>query len=301
MWGSVARIVRAPPSTFVSTIERHCSGDSSRKPRLAPNPAFAKTASMAPKPSIATRASASTSLHSVTSQPTATARSAPPSSFASSSIGSVRRAPRTTRHPASAARRAVCAPMPLEAPVTRRTLPEPLASTRHRQRSLALRRQARHPAEELSKRLELAVVEGREDLVGKAGGDLSRALELAPALLREVHGVLAAIARVRAPLREPHLLELVDHRDHRARVDQRALDEVALRGPGVRVDQVHDPEVAGVEVERLERLREQRRHPLAVPGEQESGCARERLGRRVVESNWVTHVTDPGTIVPDRL
>ena len=45
----MARIVWATPRTLVRTIERHCSGDSSRKPREAPKPALAKTTSMPPK------------------------------------------------------------------------------------------------------------------------------------------------------------------------------------------------------------------------------------------------------------
>ena len=58
----------ATPSTLVSTIDRQCSGDSSRKPRVAPKPALAKTASMPPKASIAAAARRSLSAHSVTSQ-----------------------------------------------------------------------------------------------------------------------------------------------------------------------------------------------------------------------------------------
>ena len=41
-WPSEARIESATPSTFVSIIDFQCSTDSSRKPRAAPNPAFAK-------------------------------------------------------------------------------------------------------------------------------------------------------------------------------------------------------------------------------------------------------------------
>ena len=44
----MARIVSATPRTLVRTIERQCSGDSSRNPRLAPKPAFANTASIRP-------------------------------------------------------------------------------------------------------------------------------------------------------------------------------------------------------------------------------------------------------------
>src|SRR5690349_23670996 len=39
---TVARMVSAAPYTLVSTIERQNSGDSLRKPRLAPKPALAK-------------------------------------------------------------------------------------------------------------------------------------------------------------------------------------------------------------------------------------------------------------------
>jgi hypothetical protein len=41
-WPSEARIESATPSTFVSIIDLQCSTDSSRKPRAAPKPAFAK-------------------------------------------------------------------------------------------------------------------------------------------------------------------------------------------------------------------------------------------------------------------
>jgi hypothetical protein len=47
-WPSDARIERAAPSTFVSIIDFQCSTDSSRKPRAAPKPAFAKYESMRP-------------------------------------------------------------------------------------------------------------------------------------------------------------------------------------------------------------------------------------------------------------
>ena len=93
----MARIVNATPSTLVSTIERQCSGDSSRNPRLAPKPALANTASIRPKASSAACASAWTSSHSATSQRTAIAASAPPSSSLSASSRSSRRAPRASR------------------------------------------------------------------------------------------------------------------------------------------------------------------------------------------------------------
>ena len=65
--GIAARIVYAAPRTFVSTMSRQCSGVSSRKPRLAPKPAFAKTTSMRPKCSSAAATIASCWAKSVTS------------------------------------------------------------------------------------------------------------------------------------------------------------------------------------------------------------------------------------------
>ena len=49
----VARIVSATPYTFVSTIDRQCSGESSRKPRAAPKPALANATSRRPNRSSA--------------------------------------------------------------------------------------------------------------------------------------------------------------------------------------------------------------------------------------------------------
>src|SRR5215211_7422961 len=118
---SAALIENAAPSTFVSTIERQCSGVSFRKPRAAPKPALAKKASSAPKRSTPSRTRASWSSKLVTSQRRGTATSSPPSSAASSRSLSSERAPSTTRHPSRTARRAVAAPMPLLAPVIART------------------------------------------------------------------------------------------------------------------------------------------------------------------------------------
>src|SRR6266545_4630466 len=79
------------------------SGVSSRKPRLAPKPAFAKETSIWPNRSKAVCAIACWSSHSVTSQRTASVRSGPPSSSARSRSFSSRRAASTSRYPASAA------------------------------------------------------------------------------------------------------------------------------------------------------------------------------------------------------
>src|SRR5438093_8876275 len=98
-----------------------CSGVSSRKPRLAPKPAFAKDTSIWPNPARTVEAMRSWSSHSVTSQRTTSARSGPPSSSASAFSFSSRRAASTSRYPASPARRAVASPIPLEAPVMRKT------------------------------------------------------------------------------------------------------------------------------------------------------------------------------------
>src|SRR3954447_19077700 len=118
---SVARIVYATPSTFVSTISRQCSGESPRKLRCAPKPALAKTTSIRPKRSSVPLASASLSSQTLTSAGIASARSSPPSSSASARSLSSDRAESTTRKPASTAWRAVAAPMPVEAPVIRKT------------------------------------------------------------------------------------------------------------------------------------------------------------------------------------
>jgi hypothetical protein len=113
-------MVSAGPSTLVRIIERQCSTDSSRKPRVAPKPALAKTASIRPNSASARAARVSTWSHSVTSQATGIAASGPPSSVASSSSTSRRRAASTNRY-RSAASRAVAAPIPLLAPVIKRT------------------------------------------------------------------------------------------------------------------------------------------------------------------------------------
>ncbi len=117
----MARIVSATPSTLVSIIAFQCSTDSSRKPRLAPKPALANTASMRPNLSSVASVRPSTSAQSVTSQGRAIARSRPPSSRASLSSCAFRLAPSASRKPASAALRAVAAPIPLLAPVISRT------------------------------------------------------------------------------------------------------------------------------------------------------------------------------------
>src|SRR5688500_8084136 len=122
-------MVRAAPYTLVSTISRQNSGVSSLKPRLAPNPALANATSRRPKRSSVSRTMASWSSHSVTSQRTASARSSPPSSWASASSLSSLRAPSTTRWPSAAAWRAVAAPMPVEAPVMRKTLSSATSAT----------------------------------------------------------------------------------------------------------------------------------------------------------------------------
>src|SRR3954471_10348667 len=118
---SVARIVYATPSTFVSTISRQCSGESPRKLRWAPKPALAKTTSRRPKRSSARAAMLCWSSQTLTSAGIASARSSPPSSSASARSLSSDRAESTTRKPASTAWRAVAAPMPVEAPGIRKT------------------------------------------------------------------------------------------------------------------------------------------------------------------------------------
>src|SRR3954467_6759895 len=74
-----------------------------------------------PKASSAVWTIACWSSHSVTSHRTTTACSGPPSSSARPRSLSSERAASTTRCPASTARRAVAAPIPLEAPVMRKT------------------------------------------------------------------------------------------------------------------------------------------------------------------------------------
>ena len=112
--GSAARIDSAAPSTLVSIIAFQCSTLSSRKPRLAPKPALAKTTSRRAEARRApprTSACWSSQLGHVAaarrSRPRR--RRAPP---ASSRSLSSERAPSTTRQPNSTARRAVAAPMP---------------------------------------------------------------------------------------------------------------------------------------------------------------------------------------------
>ena len=121
-----ARIVSAGPSTFVSTISRQCSGDSSSKPRAAPKPALAKTASRRPKRSIVA-ATARLLIGRNRSHRSCTA-----SAYARRRVRTARarvcrreRAASATRQPAATAARAVAAPIPVEAPVISSTRPSP--------------------------------------------------------------------------------------------------------------------------------------------------------------------------------
>ena len=109
--------------------------------------------------------------------------------------------------------------------------------------------------------------------------------------------MLAAVAGMGAALREPELLQLVDHRHHRAGVDQRAIDELPLVAAGVGGDQGEDAEVGRTEAERLERGSELVGRALAVPGEQEAGGAGQRLGWGDVEAHCENYPTATGSFV----
>ena len=117
----MARIVSATPSTLVRTIERQCSGDSSRKPRWAPKPALANDgvdAAEALERRLAQRLDVvpvgDVAAHGQRPLLAAELRG---------QLDQLVLAPRAEHQPVAAlgARAAVAAPMPLEAPVIRRT------------------------------------------------------------------------------------------------------------------------------------------------------------------------------------
>ena len=114
--GRLIFAVSSAPQIFVSSIWRQFSNSPASVPIwVAPSPALAKTASSPPKRSTAAVTARDTESGSLTSQATASALS--PISPTSASSLSWRRAVSTTFQPASAAIRAVAAPIPLEAPV----------------------------------------------------------------------------------------------------------------------------------------------------------------------------------------
>src|SRR3954470_19245408 len=102
-----ARTVLTRPIRFASSIRSRSSASDSSAGEGSITPALATTRSKSP--SIASSAARSA---------TSAATNAPPSSFASASMRSWRRATRVTWAPAAASARAVAAPIPEEAPVT---------------------------------------------------------------------------------------------------------------------------------------------------------------------------------------
>jgi hypothetical protein len=94
-----------------------------------------------------------------------------------------------------------------------------------------------------------------------------------------------------AALGQAHPLELVDHRHHRARVDQRSLRELLLRAAGIAVDQGEKAEVVLAEAQGLESRAEPVCHALPVPGQEKAGRTGQRFGRWFVEAHCVTNVT----------
>jgi hypothetical protein len=155
-------------------------------------------------------------------------------------------------------------------------------------------------SEEDPQRFDLRGRQRREQVIGHRHRRPFGPLERPPPLRGEVNRVLPPVVGVGPALGEAHLLELVDHRHHRAGVDERTADEIALGGPRVGVDQVEDPEVTRQEPEGLERPGEEVGGALAVPREQEARGAGERLWRGAVEAHGrrssqlgrsVTHIT----------
>jgi hypothetical protein len=121
MCGTAARIGQTVPATLVSSIVASASSVWSRMPPYMPIPALAIRLSIRPNRDIAVSTSRRQSSGDRTSIATATARSGNSASMASSR--SRRRAPMTTRAPASSSSRAVARPMPELAPVTTATVP----------------------------------------------------------------------------------------------------------------------------------------------------------------------------------
>ena len=142
---------------------------------------------------------------------------------------------------------------------------------------------------------------------GSSGANTSSAICIAtvrarasvpPALRGQVHGVLSPVLGVAAALGQADRLELVDHGDHRAGVDQRAGDQLLLGAAGVRVDQREHAEVLRAQPERLQRLCEPCCHALPVPGQQEPRRAGKGLWGAVVEAHVsVTNITLTAEII----
>src|SRR3954447_1905423 len=174
-------------------------------------------------------------------------------------------------------------------PITIRSLAFPpecgptISGTAPSRQSAARALDAGQLAEELREGADLARVERREHVLSGANRHLARAAQRAPALGREVHGPLAAVGRMRAPLRESPLLELVYDGHHRAGVYHRSLHQILLRAAWVRVDQRENAEVRRTQAQRLQRRGEIPCDPLPVPGEQEARRAGQGLGWRVFE------------------
>src|SRR5215218_742395 len=164
----------------------------------------------------------------------------------------------------------------------------PSARSRTRARSPPDRRSvlyARQLSQEAPELLDLARIEGGEDLLRRLVGDGLSTIEHPLPLSRQMDRVLAAIPRMRPALRVSELLELVDDGHHRAWVDERTLRELLLSQSLLSGDQSHDAEMGGTQPEVLQRFGEHRRGPPPVPREKEPGRARERLWRGTVESH----------------
>ena len=119
-WGSTAAMALSTPLMLISTMS--IQSETFPSERLPPGmmPALAKSASMPPNFSLARAASACMSARRVTSAGSMAALA--PSSAASASSRSLRRAPNTTLAPRAASARAAAAPIPEEAPVMMTTL-----------------------------------------------------------------------------------------------------------------------------------------------------------------------------------
>src|SRR5215216_2492060 len=122
-------------------------------------------------------------------------------------------------------------------------------------------------------------------------GYLPSALQGPASLPGEVQPAHAPVLRIRAPLDEPRLLEMVHERDHAARGDVEPLRERLLRAALVRGHEAQEQELPRVYAHRLERVHEALGREEAELRYQEAHAARRCVGRGRLDSQLlVSHV-----------